>query len=68
MIYLLLLQATLGWAFVGKFDSPQECEAGAIAHMELLKEQRSDERHNARLFCVGIPEQLIAPSPVLRGT
>lgn len=61
MIYLLLLQATLGWALVGQFDNEDECEAHAIMYMAMLREQKSDDKHNVKMACMGVPRAFPEP-------
>lgn len=55
MIYLLILRAMLGPAIVGEFATEQECEQAAGQYMAMLIEQRSDEKHNVKIGCVGFP-------------
>lgn len=61
MIFILILQGTLGLAAVGHFDSEETCMQGAGKYMEMLAEQKSDDRHPVQLFCVGVPQRLPEP-------
>ena len=61
LIYLLILRAALGPAIVGQFDTEEACGQGAAKYMAMLVEQRSDDKHNAKLGCVGFPIQLPGP-------
>jgi hypothetical protein len=62
MIFILVLQGTLGLAAVGHFDDLEACKRGADKYMEMLDEQKSDDQHPVQLFCVGVPQKL--PQPV----
>lgn len=65
MIYLLILRALLGPAIVGQYDTEEACAEGAAKYMAMLVEQRSDEKHNAKIGCVGFPIETLTP-PMLR--
>ena len=62
MIYVLLLRATLGFAIVGQFDDEKACQEAAARYVEMLVEHRSDDRHDAKMACVGIPAGVPEPS------
>jgi len=62
VIYVLLLRATLGFAIVGQFDSEKDCAETADRYMMMLIEQRSDDRHDVKMNCVGIPARMPEPS------
>jgi hypothetical protein len=53
MLFVLILQTTLGFTIVGEFDNEEACNQGAVAYMAMLQAQRSE--HNARMMCVGVP-------------
>ncbi len=61
MIYLLILRALLGPAIVGEYDTEEECGAAAARYMKMLYESRSDDKHAAKLACVGFPVQMQEP-------
>jgi len=53
MLFVLILQTTLGFTIVGEFDSEEACNAGAVTYMAMLQAQSSEP--NARMMCVGVP-------------
>ena len=61
MIYLLILRAALGPAIVGEYNTEEACAQGAAQYMAMLVEQRSDDKHNAKIGCVGFPIELPEP-------
>ena len=64
MIYVLILRAALGPAIVGQFDDDKACEEAAARYVEMLVEHRSDDKHDAKMACVGIPARMPEPSTI----
>jgi hypothetical protein len=61
MIFVLILRAALGPAIVGHFDDEKSCQEAAARYVAMLVEQRSDDKHNAQMACVGFP--IAMPTP-----
>ena len=61
MTFLLVLQGVLGFVMLGEYSTEQECQEGAVQYMALLAEQKSSDKHNPKMICIGIPEQMPQP-------
>jgi hypothetical protein len=65
MIFFLVLYMWAGSSIVGKFDTEDECANAAVAYIAMLTEQRSDDKHNAKVVCIGVPSEM--PAPAMKG-
>jgi hypothetical protein len=61
MTFLLILQIWAGFVLIGEFDSEKNCQEGAVAYIALLAEWKSDDKHNAKAMCVGVPNAMPQP-------